>query len=202
MNPGLLPPVQHSCPLPPCAPSVCRCMLHSDGRGGGGSPRSSPEGMWVGEAGPLRWPCQSLLPTPKRPSSEQRLNLPKFIQTEVPSSPWDSSNPNYQARIQTAGGFSSSCIWLSLEWVIIGAWRVPNILPSCKVLTGGKSGLRRHLFGNKVHPSHGHPLPGQRPLQPALAPIRLPGELKADICLRGRRKPTLRMLLGISIINP
>lgn len=96
----------------------------------------------------------------------------------------------------------SSCIWLSLEWVIIGAWRVPNILLSCKALTGGKSGLRRHLFGNKVYPSHGHPLPGQRPLQPALALIRLPGELKADICLRGRRKPTLRMLLGISIINP
>lgn len=40
----------------------------------------------------------ALLPTPKRPSSEQQLNLPKFIQTEVPSSPWDSCNPNYQAR--------------------------------------------------------------------------------------------------------
>ena len=57
-------------------------------------------------------------------------------------------------------------------------------------------------MGNKVHLSHGHPLPGQRPLQSALAPMRLPGELKAAICLRGRRKPMLRMLLGISIINP
>ena len=96
----------------------------------------------------------------------------------------------------------SSCIWPSLEWVIIGAWRVPNILLSCKALTRGKSDLRRHLFGNKVYPSYGYPLPGQRPLQPALGPMRLPGELKADICLHGRRKPTLRMLLGISIINP
>lgn len=49
------PPVQHCCPLPPCAPSVCQCMLHSDGRGRGGSPRSSPEGVWAGKVGPC---CQ------------------------------------------------------------------------------------------------------------------------------------------------
>ena len=58
-----------------------------------------------GEAGPLGWPCQALLPTPKRLSSEQQLNLPKFIQTQVPTSPWDSCNPNYQARDTGSQGF-------------------------------------------------------------------------------------------------
>ena len=57
-----------------------------------------------GEAGPLGWPCRALLPTPKRPSSEQQLNLPKFIQTQVPTSPWDSCNPSYQARDTSSRG--------------------------------------------------------------------------------------------------
>ena len=58
------------------------------------------------------------------------------------------------------------------------------------------------LWGNKAHPYSRWPLQGQR------SPTACPGSneaswgLKGDIYLRGRRKSTLRMLLGTSIINP
>lgn len=106
--PALLPSSSALLPLPPCHPPVCVAMLHSDGRGTSGNPRSSPEGVWAGKVGPC---CQ----LPRGQVQSSGLEHAGFIQTEVPSSPWDSSNSEYQAQdTKDTNGWG---FWQSLQQV-------------------------------------------------------------------------------------